>query len=110
MPPPSVPVVRLELGLPDLEQSRGGSALLANDLGRVRPAGTFAHGLRGVADREFLRAASLALSDDVPTLRQFEDPTFLVLVEFHANQRFLRQGDRSPHEDPGPAVGRWWLR
>src|SRR5918993_3725184 len=102
MPPPSVPVVRLDLGLPDLEQSRGGSALLADDLRRIRSAGTFAHGLRGVADREFFRAASLALGNDIPPLCQFEDLTFLVLVEFHANLRFPRQVYQSPQEGPVP--------
>src|ERR671913_1621791 len=101
MPPPSVPVVRLELGLPDLEQSRGSSTLFANALRRIRPTGTFTHGFRGVADRDFFRATSLALGNDIPPLRQFEDLTFLVLVEFHANRRFPRQVDQSPHEGPG---------
>jgi hypothetical protein len=34
----------------------------------------------------------------------------LVLVEFHANRRFPRQVDQSPHEGPGSPVGPWQLR
>jgi hypothetical protein len=72
----------------DLERSRRCPALLASDLRRVRPAWPLSYRIHGVADRELLRAASLAFDDDALRLGQLEDLPFLVRIELNVGPPF----------------------